>query len=217
MELNGYAHSIRAYLVAGCGRPYWSVFIRMWFGSRSSTVPRSHAMAKDLHSVGPSGSGKTTLAAGLMRNGFDYLADDLVAISAPMGTIVPWPMPLSIKPGSIDVITNNSDELSQAPSYRTKGVVARLLVPPSATWDSEPVKLRCLIFPRFADGAVPQLQRISSFQAIECLLRDRICIGSPITADRVASFLAWLDDTPAYLSVYGSLDDGMRHIQDLAT
>jgi hypothetical protein len=78
------------------------------------------------------------------------------------------------------------------------------------------VKLRCLVFPRFADGAPPQLRRISSFQALECLLTDRICIGNPITADRVAAFLAWLDDTPAYMSVYGNLGDGMRHIEDLA-
>jgi Coenzyme PQQ synthesis protein D (PqqD) len=164
---------------------------------------------------GPSGSGKTTLAASLISNGFDYLADDLVALSAPLGTIVPWPTPLSIKPGSIEVITRYHDELARASSYPTKGVVARLLVPPSTVWDSEPVKLRCLVFPRFAAGAEPQLQRISSFQAIECLLTDRVCIGSPITADRVAVFLEWLDETPAYMSVYGNLGDGMRHIEDL--
>jgi hypothetical protein len=164
---------------------------------------------------GPSGSGKTTLAAGLISNGFDYLADDLVALSAPLGTIVPWPTPLSIKPGSIEVITPYCDELARASSYRTKGVVARLLVPSSTVWDSEPVKLRHLVFPRFADGAEPQMRRISPFQAIECLLTDRVCIGGPITADRVAALLEWLDETPAYTSVYGNLDDGMRHIEDL--
>jgi hypothetical protein len=170
---------------------------------------------KGLALCGPSGSGKTTLAAGLISNGFDYLADDLVALSAPMGTIVPWPTPLSIKPGSIEVITRYHDELARASSYPTKGVVARLLVPPSTAWDSEPVKLRYLVFPRFAEGAEPQLQRISPFQAIEYLLTDRVCIGSPITEDRVAAFLKWLDETPAYMSAYGNLDDGMRQIEDL--
>jgi hypothetical protein len=171
---------------------------------------------KGIALCGPSGSGKTTLAAGLISNGFDYLADDLVALSAPMGTVVPWPVPLSIKPGSIEVITRYCHELERAPSYRTKGVGARLLVPTSTAWDAEPVKLRCLVFPRFTDGAAPKLQRISSLQAIECLLTDRVWIGNPITADRVTAFLAWLDDTPAYMSVYGELDDGMRHIEDLA-
>jgi hypothetical protein len=172
---------------------------------------------KGLALCGPSGSGKTTLAAGLISNGFDYFADDLVALSAPMGMIVPWPTPLSVKPGSIEVITSYCDELARAPRYRTKGVDARLLVPPPGAWDSEPVKLRWLVFPRFADGAAPQLQRISSFQAIERLLTDRIWIGNPITSDRVATFLAWLEDTPAYMSVYGSLEEGVRHIEDLAT
>jgi len=165
---------------------------------------------------GQSGSGKTTLAAGLIKNEFDYLADDLVALSAPKGMVVPWPLPLSIKPGSIEVIAPNGREIARAPSYSTKGVPVRLLVPALTAWDAEPVKLRCLVFPRFAFGATPALQRISPFQAIKCLLSDRIWIGNPITADCVAAFLAWLDDTPAYMSVYGDLDDGIRHIEDLA-
>src|SRR5207253_2669275 len=39
-----------------------------------------------------SGSGKTTLVAHLAaRDGFTYLADDLVVLAAPSGQIVPWP------------------------------------------------------------------------------------------------------------------------------
>ena len=171
--------------------------------------------AKGLALCGPSGSGKTTLAAGLIGKGFDYLADDLVALSAPTGTIVPWPLPLSIKPGSVEVITSYCEEFVRAPSHSTNGVVARLLVPPSTVWDLAPVKLRYLVFPRFVPGATPELQRISSFQVVERLLTDRVWIGNPITTDRVAAFLAWLGDTPAYGSVYGNFDDGMRHIEDL--
>ena len=54
--------------------------------------------------MGPSGSGKSTLAAGLIGQGYDFLADDLVALAEPDGAIVPWPLPLSIKQGSIEVI-----------------------------------------------------------------------------------------------------------------
>jgi hypothetical protein len=73
-----------------------------------------------------------------------------------------------------------------------------------------------LVFPRFVDGAAPALQRISSFQAIERLLTDRISIGGPITADRVIALLAWLGDTPAYVSTYSTLDDGMRLVEELS-
>jgi hypothetical protein len=165
---------------------------------------------------GPSGSGKSTLTAALTGAGFDYLADDLVAVSALDGKIVPWPVPVSVKPGSFDVLTRRRPDLARAPSYRTKGVEARLLVPPPTAWDLAEVRLRSLVFPRFTVDAAAQLQRISTFEAIERLLIDRIWLGYPITADRVASFLAWVNDRPAYVMAYGTLDDGIRLIEDLA-
>ena len=91
---------------------------------------------------------------------------------------------------------------------------ARLLVPPLSSWDAEPVRLRSLIFLCYVDGAAPTLKRISSFQAIERLLTDRISLGSPITADRVVALLTWLGDTPAYVATYSKLDDGTRLIEE---
>ena len=56
--------------------------------------------------IGPSGSGKSTLAAGLLSAGFDYLADDLIALSAPDGAIMPWQLAYDVirtysMPGSL--------------------------------------------------------------------------------------------------------------------
>ena len=59
---------------------------------------------------GPSGSGKSTLTAGLTGVGFNYLADDLVAVSLD-GKIVPWPVPVSVKPGSFEVLMRRSSGL----------------------------------------------------------------------------------------------------------
>ena len=170
---------------------------------------------KGIGLAGASGSGKSTLAAGLLSAGFDYLADDMIALSAPDGAIMPWPLPLSIKPGSLDVIAARHPELAQAPSYRTKGLDARLLVPADSAWDAKPVKLRTLVFPRFAVGATAGLQRISAFDAVERLLGDRIWLGYPLTEARVAAFLTWLNEIPAYAIVYGELDDGVRLIESI--
>jgi hypothetical protein len=170
---------------------------------------------KGLALVGASGSGKTTLTAGLVSNGFDYFADDLVAVMAPDGTIAPWPVPLSIKPGSLNVIAPYYPELPKAHSYRTKGVDARLLIPASSNWNLAPVPLRTVVFPTFTGNAAPALQRISRFQAIERLLKDRIWIGNPITVDRITALVEWLSATPAYVCTYDTLEDGMRLIGDL--
>ena len=176
------------------------------------------AMAKNgagLALPGPSGSGKSTLAAGLLAAGFDYLADDLIALSAPAGAIVPWPMPLSIKPGSVDVVAARHPELKQAASYRTKGLDARLLVPAADAWEQEPVPLRSFVFPRYAAGSPPELTTLTTFEVIERLLSDRIWLGYPITEQRVSAFLAWLNDKPAYALSFGALDDAVRLIEEL--
>jgi hypothetical protein len=165
--------------------------------------------------AGPSGSGKSTLAAGLVGQGYDFLADDLIALSEPNGTIVPWPLPLSIKQGSIDIVSAHHPQLVEAASYRTKGVEARMLIPATSAWDADPIPLRRLVFPRFADGAEPHARRLSSFETIERLLTDRVWIGNPVTEQRMLAFLAWLDRTPAYALSYGSLADGMRLIADV--
>jgi Coenzyme PQQ synthesis protein D (PqqD) len=165
--------------------------------------------------AGPSGSGKSTLTAGLLSAGFDYLADDMIALSAPCGAIVPWPLPLSIKPGSMEVIVARHPELSQAPRYHTKGLEASLLIPPGSVWDSEHVKLRAMVFPRFVAGATADLQPISSFDTVARLLNDRIWLGHPVTEERVTAFLEWLNDTASYAIAYGELEDGVRLVESI--
>ena len=163
--------------------------------------------------VGPSGSGKTTLAAGLVSRGFDYLSDDAVPLSEPDGEIVPWPLPLSIKPGSMELLRSRFPELGSAPAYSKKGTEARLLVPPDEVWSAKAVKLRTLIFPRFRKDTAPQQRRLSPFEAIQNLLVDRVWLGYPITAARVQSFLDWIDDTPAFAISYGTLDDAVELVE----
>jgi hypothetical protein len=170
---------------------------------------------KGLALAGPSGSGKSTLAAGLIAQGYNFLADDLVAVSEPHGTIVPWPLPVSIKQGSIDIVGAHHPQLLETAPYRTKGVEARMLIPPPSAWDADPVPLRRLVFPRFAAGAKSHARRLSSFEAIERLLNDRVWLGNPVTERRMSAFLTWLDQTPAFVLSYGSLDDGMQLIADV--
>ena len=103
-DWNGSGPAIRRSSSAGFGRPYSNVSIRkcVWraFIHGAALVRNGSSLALS----GPSGSGKSTLAAGLLARGFAYLADDIVALSEPDGVIMPWPLPLSIKPGSVDIL-----------------------------------------------------------------------------------------------------------------
>jgi hypothetical protein len=163
-----------------------------------------------------SGSGKTTLIAQLItREKFTYLADDLIALAAPSGHVVPWPMPLSIKHGSWPLLSESYSSLKTALDYDTARGPARLLVPPSSAWNSDPVLVHRIVFPQYVAGAVAKLARIAAFEAIARLLGDRIWLGHPMTEERVTAFLTWLNDTPAYAITYGESDDGVRLIESI--
>ena len=56
-----------------------------------------------------SGSGKSTLTAGLARAGLGYLSDELVALEldgAVPGRLLPYPKPITVKPGSFAVLAD---------------------------------------------------------------------------------------------------------------
>ena len=58
-----------------------------------------------------SGSGKSTLTAGLVRAGLGYLSDELVALELPVagqagGRLLPYPKPITVKPGSFGVLVD---------------------------------------------------------------------------------------------------------------
>lgn len=53
---------------------------------------------------GASGAGKSTLAAGLVRAGFDYLSDELVALEIDGGRLLPYAKPIALKAGSTDAL-----------------------------------------------------------------------------------------------------------------
>jgi hypothetical protein len=163
-----------------------------------------------------SGSGKTTLVAHLAaQDGFTYLADDLTVLAAPSGHIVPWPMPLSIKNGSWSVLSESYPGLENAPLYTTPRGEARLLVPPSSDWNTNPVATHGIVFPQYIAGAAAKLARITAFEAVERLLNDRIWLGYPLTEHRIRAFLGWIDATPAWTLVHGNVADAARCLDDV--
>lgn len=90
------------------GALHIAVLERVWPGVQWLALMHGAALARRDHGfalAGVSGAGKSTLTAGLMAAGFDYLSDDLVALAAPGATIMPWPLPLSVKPGSVELLS----------------------------------------------------------------------------------------------------------------
>jgi energy-coupling factor transporter ATP-binding protein EcfA2 len=62
---------------------------------------------------GASGSGKSTLATALTAAGLHYLTDELTALDLPSDRLLPYPKPITVKPGSFSVLVH--------PGHRTRG------------------------------------------------------------------------------------------------
>jgi hypothetical protein len=163
-----------------------------------------------------SGSGKSTLIAYLIKNGFEYLSDDLLPITAPEGLVLPWPLPFSVKSGSWDALFPLYPELAISPVFSTKGDTARLLTPPLAAWDQEPVALRYLVFPRYDASAAAELRALSPLSVLERLLRDNVWIGHPLSKTRVEAFLLWLRSIPAFALIYRDWSAATCCLQEMA-
>jgi hypothetical protein len=98
-------------LLTTAGEP-WSALSALFGALDQAAVERATARGLALHAaaaaagdrvamlVGPSGSGKTTLTTALVRDGFGYVADEVVAVDADTLRIAPYHKPLTIKPGS---------------------------------------------------------------------------------------------------------------------
>ena len=177
------------------------------------------AVARNGRGVGlpaASGSGKTTLIAHLLPRGWDYLSDDLIALSAPDGCILPLPLPLSIKEGSWDLLSGTYPDLTDAPNYQTARGPSRRLFPPHSAWDSGPVPLSAFVFPKYIAGAATTILRLTPLEALQRLLSDRIWLGYPLKLRQVEAFITWLDDRPAYDLVLGDAKEAARRIEEIA-
>jgi len=194
------------------GALYQALLERLRPGTRWRALIHAGAAARHgqaIGLVGRSGSGKSTLLAALIARGFDYLADDLLAVSTE-GRAVPWPMPLSIKEGSWPVLAPVYPELMTRPIYPTKGVEARLLMPPDECWRMPPLPLSALVFPTYAPGSALRLTRLSPLGALARLLEDRVWIGYPLDEASVRAFLLWLEATPCHALRHGGNGDAER-------
>lgn len=114
-----------------------------------------------------SGSGKSTLTAGLVRAGLGYLSDELVALeldaagSGP-GRLLPYPKPITVKPGSFGVLAD------MAPAVLEGEGDGEWLVPVgdgTGRRIAEPCEPGFVIVPRYDPSAETALVALSETEA----------------------------------------------------
>lgn len=143
---------------------------------RSSDFVLLHAAAASRDGVGvllpaASEAGKTTLVAGLVRSGFAYLTDEAAGIDPATLLIQAYPKPLTIDPGSWEVLADlapTEPELARG-FHRGQWHVSPLSLRSNVV--SEPVLGRILVFPRYVQGAQVRCEPLSRSTALVELMR----------------------------------------------
>jgi hypothetical protein len=161
----------------------------------------------------PSGSGKSTLVTALLRDGYDYLSDDIAGVSAGDPRVWPFPLGINLKRGSRDLVAlpRGFDSIEITGEARRD----RILMPPSEAWEHPPTRLYAVVFPQYAAGAAPKLERLTAIDALTRLLTDRVHLGDPLTARRISRFLRWVELTPFYALSYCDLTSAHALIEGL--
>jgi hypothetical protein len=169
-------------LLTTAGEP-WSALSALFGALDQAAVERATARGLALHAaaaaagdrvamlVGPSGSGKTTLTTALVRDGFGYVADEVVAVDADTLRIEPYHKPLTIKPGSHHVF----------PELRLVGAAAHGAA--HAHWHVPATSIRpdalssggatgCVIGVEHRAGTASALERVDEADAMSLLVQQ---------------------------------------------
>jgi hypothetical protein len=127
----------------------------------------------------PSGAGKSTTVAGLVHAGFEYLSDELVALDVSAQRLLhPFPKPLTLKPGSFDVVRAMDPGLDPAGHPESSGYVGY-------EWNIPPDRIRkgsvgslCLpavvVVPQFVAGARTALTPLAADDAFLALALNTV-------------------------------------------
>ena len=174
---------------------------------RSSGQLRLHASAvargaDTIVCAGAMGAGKSTLAAGLMRRGFEYVTDEVVAIGG-AGTVRRYAKPLSlgVPPAALGPI-------EWVPPENSAGFLgASGLVPPEAVGSvSRGAELHpaLIVLPRYRRGAPTRVREFVGVDAVEAVAAHAFHLDEPGVMARLVEFLR---DVPCLEIESGDLDE----------
>lgn len=125
----------------------------------------------------PPNAGKTTLTVALIRAGFGYLTDEVVALSAESERVLPFPRPLTLEPGSLAALADLDPAASswtadpEAPAITSPEEVApewwhvpAAGIRPDPFGQSSPP--RVVVFPRYRPGVPTRLEPLGAAEAV---------------------------------------------------
>jgi hypothetical protein len=165
---------------------------------------------------GASGSGKSTLTAGLVRAGLGYLTDELAAVHMTSGKLVPYPKPITVKPGSFAVLADIGPDAG--PACGSRPLEGQEWQVPVGEGTGRAIGTPCspgfVIVPRHEAGADTTLTPLSDTQAFFGLAVNAVNLAAHGSAGtRVLGRLA--RECQCFSLIFSDLNEACRQVLEL--
>ena len=166
---------------------------------------------------GVPGAGKSTLTAALTLGGLECLTDDCVPLCGPEYLALPFPVALSLKQGSWEVLGARYPDLSRLPTHALDEQRVRYLPPerPQPCGMAQGMPVRCVVYPLFCESAPTAVAPLPPADSLRRLFEARSWLKPPFSRQSVGEFVDWVRRMPAYELLYSDLDEGTEAVTGL--
>jgi hypothetical protein len=166
------------------------------------------------------GHGKTTLTAALMRAGYQLLTDEVSLLESGTLRIWPAPLPLAIKPGSLQPLSASYPQLRDLDSHLRDDLQrVRYLSPEHAQLVpdlQQTYPVGRIVFPRYRPQSPTELRSIGRAEALTRLLHESFPAPEPFECDQIKDLVRWMRTLDCFELSLSSLDEAVERLQALA-
>ena len=164
------------------------------------------------------GSGKTTLAAALAARGWRFFSDELAVLDIGDLRVAPFPMPMSIKPGSVQALERYYPGLaSGALHHRADGKDVRYLSPPPESLTgvgNSAAPIDIIVYPIYREGSKTRLAPLTKIDALQRLAATGSSDRKFLSGD-IEAMLALVERTPCFELVFSNLEEALELLEEL--
>lgn len=153
---------------------------------------------------GRSGIGKSTMTAWLLTTGYQYLSDELVFLSE-AGWLKPFTRPLKLSLNSdLNQLLGKFSSQSVLHSSDDQVLIPHRLL--NQNFTAQEPKLTDIVFPQFAKGAPPVLQKLTAAKSCFLLMQSHVNARN-LNGHGISALAAVVKKCNAYRLSYGSFKD----------
>jgi len=161
------------------------------------------------------GRGKTTLAAFLARRGYTFFSDELAVLDVQTLTVLPCPLPMSIKSGSVEALSPYYPFLSQLTVYtRSDTKEVRYLPPPpdSLARITDEAKVAAIVFPQFTANARTRIVKLDKAAALARLVKTGSSSRELRPVD-ISAMISVVEKSPCFELIFSDVEEAQHLLE----